>query len=133
MTLWDRLLRALGLTKIKRAFQLDQSTIQSLESLAKLEQRSEDELASDLLSFALEQHGMEEQNLQHWKKLTVRQQEVAALICLGYTNQEIAARLAISPETVKSHIRNILDKFGLRRKSELLRELSSWDFRSWNR
>ncbi len=133
MTLWDRILRTLGLKKTQRVFQLDQGTIQSLESLAKLEQRSQDELASDLLSFALEQHDMEEQNLQHWKELTVRQQEVAALVCLGYTNQEIGDRLAISSETVKSHIRNIINKFGLRRKSDLLRELSAWDFRAWNR
>ncbi len=133
MTLWDHILRTLGLKRTKRHFQLDESTVQSLKSLAKQEQRSEDELAADLLSFAIEQHEMEEQNLQHWKELTVRQQEVAALVCLGYTNQEIAARLDISPETVKSHIRNILSKFGMRRKSDLLRELSSWNFGAWNR
>ncbi len=133
MTLWDRILRKLGLRKTKRFFQLDENTVQSLRSLAKQEQRSEDDLAADLLSFALGQHETEEQNLQHWKELTVRQQEVAALICLGYTNQEIATRLSISPETVKSHIRNILGKFRLRRKSDLLRELSAWDFGAWNR
>ncbi len=133
MTLWDRILRTLGLKKTKRVFELDQNTIQSLQSLAKLEKRSEDELAVDLLSFALEHHGMEEKNFQHWKELTGRQQEVAALVCLGYTNQEIAIRLAISPETVKSHTRNILNKFALRRKSDLVRELSSWDFGAWDR
>ncbi len=45
---------------------------------------------------------------QRWTMLSQREQEVAVLICLGLTNREIAEKLFISPDTVKSHIKNIL-------------------------
>ena len=42
--------------------------------------------------------------------LTVREQEVLDLIATGATDKEIAAQLALSLHTVKSHVRNILSK-----------------------
>lgn len=44
------------------------------------------------------------------QKLSVREIEVLALIMQGLTNNEIAERLFISFETVKSHRKNILEK-----------------------
>ena len=57
---------------------------------------------------------------------------MGALVCLGYTNRQIAARLVISVETVKSHIRNILYKFNLHSKRELGLLLGDWDFSAWD-
>lgn len=133
MTLWKALLRKLRRKKTRRSFRFDQGTIQLLESLARLERRSEEEVASELISRALEHRRANDQNLRHWKTLSPREQEVAALICLGYTNQQVANKLVISPETVKTHLRNLLRKFGLRHKSELLREMAGWDFAAWDR
>jgi len=45
--------------------------------------------------------------------LTLREQEVVALIGEGLANKEIAARLFISTDTVKSHVRSAMDKTGL--------------------
>jgi DNA-binding NarL/FixJ family response regulator len=42
--------------------------------------------------------------------LTLREQEVLALIAEGRTDREIAAELCLSVHTVKSHVRNILTK-----------------------
>jgi two-component system, NarL family, nitrate/nitrite response regulator NarL len=42
--------------------------------------------------------------------LPVREQEVLDLIATGATDKEIAAQLALSLHTVKSHVRNILSK-----------------------
>ncbi|MBX9689870.1 MAG: response regulator transcription factor [Candidatus Obscuribacterales bacterium] len=42
--------------------------------------------------------------------LSVRELEVLALIVEGLSNQEIAARLKLSQETVKSHVRRLMEK-----------------------
>ncbi len=44
--------------------------------------------------------------------LTEREREVLALIAKGSDNNEIAAELVISPETVKTHVSSILEKLG---------------------
>lgn len=45
--------------------------------------------------------------------LTERENEVLALIAAGSTNQQIAAELIISVETVKSHVRRIMEKLSV--------------------
>jgi len=46
-------------------------------------------------------------------------QEVTALTDRGYTNRQMAARLGVPEETVKTHVRNALVKFNLHGKGEL--------------
>jgi DNA-binding NarL/FixJ family response regulator len=46
--------------------------------------------------------------------LSEREQEVLRLVCRGLSNQEIAAELYVSVETVKTHVRNLLSKLGVR-------------------
>ena len=48
----------------------------------------------------------------HHHKLSIREIEILGLIMLGYTNHEIAEKLFISYETVRSHRKNILTKTG---------------------
>jgi DNA-binding NarL/FixJ family response regulator len=45
--------------------------------------------------------------------LTEREIEVLRLIAEGYTNQQIAEALIISPTTVKTHVQNILEKLNV--------------------
>lgn len=132
MSLLQRLLRALGYTRPARlTFPLEQSVVQSLRALAEEEQRPPEDIAADLLSFALAQRHAADENLARWRSLSPREQQVAALACLNYTNRQIAALLVISPETVKTHVRNVLRKFGLHSKGELRQALSDWDFSAW--
>jgi DNA-binding NarL/FixJ family response regulator len=51
--------------------------------------------------------------------LTPREREVLRLISDGLSNKKIAARLQISSHTVKSHVRNIMEKLTLHTRLEL--------------
>ncbi|MDQ7820827.1 MAG: response regulator transcription factor [Armatimonadota bacterium] len=53
-------------------------------------------------------------------ELTDREMEVLRAVSLGASNREIAARLRISENTVKYHIKNILDKLHLRNRAEVV-------------
>jgi DNA-binding NarL/FixJ family response regulator len=133
MSFWQRLLRTFSFRRStdKLTFDVDLDLRYSLQRLAKRQQRPEDELAAELLSFALAQRNAAEARLELWRGLSPREQQVVALICLGYTNRQIANRLVISTETVKSHVRNALRKFSVRSKVELRQVLAEWDFSNW--
>jgi DNA-binding CsgD family transcriptional regulator len=92
---------------------------------------SRQQAAQDLLKNALVDRQIAEAHLGHWRALTPRQQQVAALACLNFTNRQIAARLGISPQTVKAHLRNLLHRFELHGKAELRQALEDWDFSEW--
>jgi len=51
-------------------------------------------------------------NLQAPPKLTPREREILPFLLSGATRKEIAVTLAVSPETIKIHVKNLLDKFG---------------------
>lgn len=50
--------------------------------------------------------------------LTSREHEVLNLIAEGQTNKEIAQLLSISPNTVKFHIKSIMDKVGAKSRTD---------------
>ena len=53
-------------------------------------------------------------------ELSAREQEVVQLIAVGNTNHEIGKELGISEQTVKSHVRNVLEKLGARDRTQAL-------------
>jgi DNA-binding NarL/FixJ family response regulator len=53
------------------------------------------------------------------KELTPRELQVVILITEGLSNKEIAARLGISPHTMKGHAALAREKLGLHSKVEL--------------
>jgi DNA-binding NarL/FixJ family response regulator len=112
--------------------ELDPANAQYLTQMASSTNASRQQVAQDLLKTALVDHRVAETYLEHWRALTPRQQQVAALTCLNFTNRQIAARLSISPQTVKSHMRNLLHRMDLHSKTELRHSLEDWDFSEWH-
>jgi two-component system NarL family response regulator len=52
-------------------------------------------------------------------KMTPREREIVNLIAQGLANKEIAARLHIAPHTVKSHVRNVMEKLALHTRLQI--------------
>jgi two-component system NarL family response regulator len=62
----------------------------------------------------------EEERVQHVAapKLTDREMEVLKLVARGMNNRDIAKELFISENTVKNHVRNILEKLQIHSRME---------------
>ncbi|MCX7976828.1 MAG: LuxR C-terminal-related transcriptional regulator [Bellilinea sp.] len=133
MNLWKRLLNLFReeAEQQQRTFALDARLEQSLRQLADQEKRPPEEILQVLIEAGLQYRRQNEEAWRCWKLLTPREQEVAALVCLGYTNRQIASRLGVTPETIKTHVRNLLVKFNLRHRNDLRERLAGWDFSAW--
>ena len=53
--------------------------------------------------------------------LSPREEEVVRWVALGLRNAEVAAKLSVSEQTVKTHLNNIFKKLGVRDRVELTR------------
>ena len=62
--------------------------------------------------------GEEKDSYSH---LTEREREILKLVAEGYTNNQIAERLVISPKTVDTHRTHIMDKLNLHSRAELVK------------
>jgi DNA-binding CsgD family transcriptional regulator len=132
MSFIDQLLEKLGLRRVeRRRYMLDGPLVAYVEAVAENEQRPPEDIAAELLASGVAQRDLARDSYERWQTLSQREREVAALVCLGYTNRQIALRLVISPETVKSHIKRVLYKFDLHSKDELRMLMTDWDFGAW--
>jgi DNA-binding NarL/FixJ family response regulator len=57
---------------------------------------------------------------QVFPELSDREREVLGFIAEGYKNADIAARLVLSPKTVRNHVSNILDKLQVADRAEAM-------------
>lgn len=102
-----------------------------IEDAAAAKQRTVEDFIVAILYAAVQTNQAQAAYDQVWYELTPREQQVTACICLGYTNQEIGQQLTISINTVRSHVRNILEKFHVAGKAELRVALAEWNFDEW--
>lgn len=132
MTLWERLLQLIRLRRSgRRFFTLDAELTSYVTMLAEQDRRPPEALIRELLSSGLAQRSQAHENYQRWLTLSPREQEVAALACLGYSNAQIGYRLVVSPDTVKTHMRHAMQKFNVSSRRELGMLLREWDFSAW--
>jgi DNA-binding NarL/FixJ family response regulator len=63
--------------------------------------------------------------------LTAREREVLGWAASGARNHEIALRLQLAPETVKSHLRNLIRKLGARDRAHACVLALGWGLMDW--
>jgi ATP/maltotriose-dependent transcriptional regulator MalT len=114
-----------------RVFLQDEELIAVIKDVAKQQSRAEEDVMAEFTKVGLNQFLTQKELEDRWSSLSHREQQVVALICLGYRNYEIAQTLVIAPETVKKHLQHIFDKFHLRSSKELRFALKDWDFNDW--
>ena len=135
MSLFSRLiqylLRKQDNAEESRVFLQDEGLIAVIKDVAKQQQRAEEEIMADFTTVGLNQFLTQNEMETRWASLSHREQQVVALICLGYRNYEIAKILTIAIQTVKTHLQNIFHKFNLHSSKELRLALKIWDFRDW--
>jgi DNA-binding CsgD family transcriptional regulator len=132
MRLLKRAWQWLGLTRLTPSeLSFDAEVASFLQEIAVQEQRDVEEVANELLHLAIREQQKDEEKLAMWERLSPREKEVAALACLGHTNPEIGRLMVISPNTVKTHMRNLLEKVNVGSKAELREVFAGWDFEAW--
>jgi len=117
--------------KDSRTFHADQELLAAIQEAAQEQGRTEEEVWMEFVKAGHDQYLQTSELEERWDSLTEREQEVAALACMGYRNYEIAETLSISHETVKTHMQNIFTKFDIRNRNELRRVLKDWRFEEW--
>jgi DNA-binding CsgD family transcriptional regulator len=136
MELWQRLLALLRTMKPRpgrRYFELNTPLQAALKDRADQEQRPLQQFQAELLETGLANLQTSDELKRCWEQLSGREQEVTALACLGYTNRQMAARMGVSPDTVKGYMRQTLVKFHAHGKDQLRLLLAQWDFSAWGK
>lgn len=78
-------------------------------------------LSQELATQILREFPLKVQSPDHQETLTAREREILNWVAAGLTNKEIAAELYISDQTVKNHLKNILQKLHLENRVQLTR------------
>ncbi len=130
MSILQRLLYWIGLRSDAgpRKYEVAAPLQVSLKTLAEHEGRPEDELFPDIVAAGLTQYSTNDRNWKQWESLTPREQQVAALVCLGYTNRQIGAALGITEAGVKFHLGNVYSKCRVKNRIKLRQKFAGWDF-----
>ena len=75
-------------------------------------------MLGDLLDELTGRRRVDDEATRQLSKLTPREREVLALVAEGADNRAIADYLAISPQTAKTHVHNLLGKLGMHSRLE---------------
>jgi two-component system response regulator NreC len=62
-----------------------------------------------------------ERRADSYERLTDREKEVLILVAEGYTNQQMAETMHVSPKTVDGHRTSLMGKLGLHDKTEVVK------------
>jgi predicted ATPase/class 3 adenylate cyclase/DNA-binding CsgD family transcriptional regulator len=77
---------------------------------------------SDAIAYAERGRGERKRPTSGWSSLTPTERDVVRLVSEGLANNDIAARLFISPRTVQTHLTHVYAKLGLTSRVQLVQE-----------
>ncbi len=79
-------------------------------------------ISSQIARKVIEAFALREKTNEYFQDLTRREQELLELLSKGYRYREIADKLYISIETVRTHIRNVYEKLQVNSRTEALKK-----------
>ncbi|GAA5131014.1 helix-turn-helix transcriptional regulator [Pseudonocardia adelaidensis] len=83
--------------------------------------------AARAAAYAARSRGRRARPRSGWESLTPTERDVVALVARGLGNQAIGAQLLITEGTVRTHLRSVFGKLGLRSRTELAAEFARRD------
>lgn len=101
------------LLKNSRANEIKAAIIAAKEGRAMIDQRA-------LASLTISMNHIQPPTRDTWQDLNDLEQAVTKLVCLGYTNPEIAKELNYSTSTIKNVLTGIYKKLGVTTRTQLL-------------
>lgn len=102
---------------LSKAVSLDR-LVQAVRAISRGETVVPPNLLGPLLDQLLGRRSLKDAAFRLLAELTKREREVLAILAVGGGNQIIAERLAISPETARTHIQNVLTKLNVHSRLE---------------
>jgi DNA-binding NarL/FixJ family response regulator len=103
-----------------------QNLTQAITTVARGDFWADRNLLSRFLDYVL-QRGRRRHSTVGPHRLSRREKEVLQALLESLSNKEMAKKLNISERTVKFHVSNLLTKFGVRRRNELIMlHLQNW-------
>jgi DNA-binding CsgD family transcriptional regulator len=76
----------------------------------------------EAIAYAQRGRGQRKRSATGWSSLTPTERDVVRLVSEGLANNDIAARLFISPRTVQTHLTHVYAKLGLTSRVQLAQE-----------
>lgn len=113
-------------------FEADAELVKELHLAANAQRKRPEELLTELVARGLEKSAVRQELEDGLETLTPKEREVLRLIVRGLTNRQIADRLFVTSETVKTHVRHILVKLRVDSKVSLRLLLLDLGMRVWN-
>ena len=78
--------------------------------------------AEEAIAYARRGRGQRKRPTSGWGSLTPTERDVVGLVSEGLANNDIAARLFVSPRTVQTHLTHVYTKLGLTSRVQLAQE-----------
>ena len=76
----------------------------------------------EAIAYAQRGRGQRKRPTSGWGSLTPTERDVVQLVSEGLANNDIAARLFVSPRTVQTHLTHVYTKLGLTSRVQLAQE-----------